>query len=386
MLPLHRLLATIAIVTALPARAEVFATVGARALGMGGAFVAICNDGTAVHYNPAGLFLEPRLMETIVGNLSESESEDFMDALSGVRGTDILSPAVYDDPEEVARLVARLRKLDAEGAGVIGGTGFGLYGGKQVHGASLEIVDFAHAWADVDLVHGSPGRNPETGFAVNGSKLHTTGIQAREVIYTFSHNFFSASFIVGLNLKYMDVRTYASETSVFGDAPSDRGNLIDAAFDLGKQKDKGYTADLGFIYVLTQRAKLGVVGKYLTGPDFDATTPTGKLSIDPQVRGGLSYVFGKWVYGDVDLDLTSNDTGVPDRKERQAAAGLEWWVGSKRSFAIRGGVHGNLASGGLSPVAALGFGYRAPHVMLDVGGEFLNPDETKIAITFSLLR
>jgi hypothetical protein len=37
-----------------------FESVGERALGMGGAFVAVANDATAVHWNPAGLVSGPR--------------------------------------------------------------------------------------------------------------------------------------------------------------------------------------------------------------------------------------------------------------------------------------------------------------------------------------
>jgi hypothetical protein len=41
---------------AAPASAQIsFEVIGARALGMGGAFVAVADDATAVHWNPAGL-------------------------------------------------------------------------------------------------------------------------------------------------------------------------------------------------------------------------------------------------------------------------------------------------------------------------------------------
>src|SRR5688500_12796217 len=38
-----------------PASAQTFETAGARALGMGGAFVAVADDVTAIWWNPAGL-------------------------------------------------------------------------------------------------------------------------------------------------------------------------------------------------------------------------------------------------------------------------------------------------------------------------------------------
>src|SRR5687768_8543679 len=44
---------------------HVFESVGERALGMGGAFVAVADDATAVHWNPAGLVSGPAAGMTI---------------------------------------------------------------------------------------------------------------------------------------------------------------------------------------------------------------------------------------------------------------------------------------------------------------------------------
>jgi hypothetical protein len=40
---------------AVPARAQIVESVGSRALGMGGAFVAVASDSSATWWNPAGL-------------------------------------------------------------------------------------------------------------------------------------------------------------------------------------------------------------------------------------------------------------------------------------------------------------------------------------------
>ena len=42
-----------------PARAQIYETVGTRAQGMGGAFVAVADDATATWWNPAGLATGP---------------------------------------------------------------------------------------------------------------------------------------------------------------------------------------------------------------------------------------------------------------------------------------------------------------------------------------
>lgn len=52
-------LALLCVLTAVPARAQIIEAAGSRALGMGGAFVAVASDSTATWWNPAGLAAGP---------------------------------------------------------------------------------------------------------------------------------------------------------------------------------------------------------------------------------------------------------------------------------------------------------------------------------------
>src|ERR1700675_4353509 len=49
------LAAALVVVSATPARAQLYEAVGTRAQGMAGAFVAVADDATATWWNPAGL-------------------------------------------------------------------------------------------------------------------------------------------------------------------------------------------------------------------------------------------------------------------------------------------------------------------------------------------
>src|SRR5258705_4401047 len=49
------LAATVVVVSATPARAQLYEDVGTRAQGMSGAFVAVADDATATWWNPAGI-------------------------------------------------------------------------------------------------------------------------------------------------------------------------------------------------------------------------------------------------------------------------------------------------------------------------------------------
>ncbi len=63
-----RAVAAFALVAALasPARAQIVESVGSRAQGMGGAFVAVANDSSATWWNPAGLADGP-FLDSAVG-------------------------------------------------------------------------------------------------------------------------------------------------------------------------------------------------------------------------------------------------------------------------------------------------------------------------------
>src|SRR5687767_15801609 len=57
-----------------PAGAQTVEAVGSRALGMGGAFVAVANDSSATWWNPAGLAAGPFLDMAIARTTSQVEA------------------------------------------------------------------------------------------------------------------------------------------------------------------------------------------------------------------------------------------------------------------------------------------------------------------------
>ena len=60
-----------------PASAQRFEVLGTRAAGMGGAFVAVADDATAVYWNPAGLALGGSYFSLVLdNNLGKAEPED----------------------------------------------------------------------------------------------------------------------------------------------------------------------------------------------------------------------------------------------------------------------------------------------------------------------
>ena len=80
----------IPLLTSVPASAQTFETVGTQAAGMGGAFVAVADDATAVYWNPAGLALGGSYFSLVLDyNQGKAEPEDISQA--GSRSASIIA-------------------------------------------------------------------------------------------------------------------------------------------------------------------------------------------------------------------------------------------------------------------------------------------------------
>jgi hypothetical protein len=65
-----------AVMVARPAEAQTFETLGTRAAGMGGAFVAVADDATAVYWNPAGLALGGSYFSVVIETAQDKTEPD----------------------------------------------------------------------------------------------------------------------------------------------------------------------------------------------------------------------------------------------------------------------------------------------------------------------
>jgi hypothetical protein len=68
-------MALLCLSVAIPAHSQIVETVGSRALGMGGAFVAVASDSSATWWNPAGLAAGPFVDIAVGGGLIETERD-----------------------------------------------------------------------------------------------------------------------------------------------------------------------------------------------------------------------------------------------------------------------------------------------------------------------
>jgi len=275
-----------------PAAGQSFEAVGERALGMGGAFVAVANDSTATWWNPAGLATGP-FLDLSIGTASGAADSAYPASKGGAwwfsLGTPPLGVSYY-------RLkITEIRAAPATGTAAAGRE-------DRAAGDGIQSLSMSQFGATV---------------------LHSiaTGVTA------------------AATLKY--VRATA-RVRLFDEA--DSVMAIPQLLDEGEELSDGEThgtvdVDLG---VLASRGpvRLGLTARNLREPQF------GEWQLSRQVRLGAAFdgaVAGMVpVTVSVDADLRRYAAALGDR--RVVAFGGEYWVRPQR-IALRGGARFNTVGG-----------------------------------------
>ena len=296
-----------------PCDAQVFEATGQRALGMGGAFVAVADDATATYWNPAGLATGATVdaclaygsQRALAGRAdaawpaSETAATSFCLAMPALgfsynrlRGSDVVGPV-----PPTATVPGGRQDLRPRGAGV----------------SMLDTRQFG-----VTLV-----QSVWRGLAVGGT------------------------------LKYVRGRAGT------GEQPADLGAdaLLEQASSLPGLVGHAFDADIG-VMVNAGSFRAGVTIRNLLAPEFE-TGAGGVLQLHRQARVGVAMTPGTdaavhaaedgWIVA-VDADLTRTPASAGDR--RMIAAGLERWLAGRR-LGLRGGVRVNTV-GPARPVGAGG--------------------------------
>ncbi len=250
-----------------PASAQhVFESVGERALGMGGAFVAVADDATAVHWNPAGLVTGPRGGMTIGWHRFQFGNQ---------KGEPIPGPA---------RRSASLTSL-----------------GTWPLGLAYGRFETTRLVAD------------EVG-AIHAETLQTSQYSAT-MLQSVTHGL-----VVGSTLKY--VRGH------FAEAPVDGGTIKDAlaaGADLEASRSGRFDLDLGVMANLAP-LRVGLTWKNLRSPSFGGE-PTPANTLPRQARLGFALLPTPGLTLAMDVDL--NTVALRDGLRRMFAFGGEGRLGPR---------------------------------------------------------
>jgi hypothetical protein len=286
------LLLTLLIAALVPpvAMAQSEAPVGVRATGMGGAFVAVADDSSAVFWNPAGLASGSYFSVALDTNrLETTEDTSFPHRRS-------------------AFMIA------------LGAPAFGL---------SYFSTTVTRAAATLSV----PGQGDPS--------LAIERLAARHVGATVVQSL-TRHVVVGATLRL--VRGAAS-TGTIGVADAAAFDDVENLFP-GKSTTK-FDTDLGLM-VSSRVAKAGISLRNAFEPTF--STPDGSaITLDRRVRAGVSLQLLQAITVAADLDFTKASTSLGEW--RDAAVGAE--AHPARRAWVRGGIHWNTAGGDGGPGAAL---------------------------------
>jgi hypothetical protein len=317
--------------------------VGPRSAGMGGAAVAVSDDGSALWTNPAGFARDPRMdAEILAGGVATNRNEftSLVDRLSAI---DLVRLRAGLDQDRIPGAVADLKTLARPGTGVVASGVAGAVFGKSGWAFGIGDLAFAGVSPTIDLVHVSPGNDPATGFVNNTSAVSFAGLEAREARLSYATSFFAKALLVGATARYIQGRTYFVRRTVFDVSSSDPAALArDALRENGRDTSR-VAFDAGAMVNILGKVRVGLVSTAINEPEFDvARDPLrpslvgapATLRLPRTLRAGIAAAPIGLLTVAADYDLRATDTLLPGGKSRQFSFGAEVKL---PLFAIRAG-------------------------------------------------
>jgi hypothetical protein len=189
------------------------------------------------------------------------------------------------------------------------------------------------------------------------------GLEARQAGFSYAYAFADRTFAIGATAKIIQGAAYSSSVNVQG---SDAGTSFTS--DLGKATlSTAFGIDVGAVYRPSSWLRIGVVGKDLNQPTFDA--PGGDFKLNPQARAGIAVNPYESLTIAFDGDITANKTFVPGIKSRVLSLGAEqkvlWDI-----LSLRAGVLKNVEDAHSYFTPTAGIGVRIWALRADIGGGY----------------
>ena len=287
------------------AQAQILESVGSRALGMGGAFVAVASDSTASWWNPAALAAGPFVDVAIARAVTEARGQ---------------LPAMRD----------RTTWLTL---------------GTPPFGFSYYRFQVTNIGDSSPTVPGGQDRQGiRAGVPLQSLSVNQFGVTLDQSIAGGVH--------VGTTLKYLRGNLRAGS----GDALTTPGALLDEAEGFGGGTAQGrFDLDVGAIAVAGP-IRVGAVGRNLTEPEFGSV-----MRLPRQYRVGAAYdaepAFSVPLMVALDADVRPYPTGTGDR--RVVALGAEEWFLGQRLGVRAGGRFNTVGAKERAATAGVSYAVRA---------------------------
>ena len=348
------------------ARAAEFVFVGPRAMGMGGAGVAITTDALATYWNPAGLAMTQTVDVRILGGTQVIDRAGIANAVHDLENFNTTDSSAAN----IAKAQDIANRINTPGANTSFNGAAGLYikghFGEHAFGFNISDVPTGGSYLSVPVsVRCSP--NPDcsgtpTSVSVSGAAA-VRMLEARQAAFSYAYAFADKMFSIGMTAKVIQGAAYNGTQQLNG------GQDIKLSDSLGKATiSTTYGIDVGAIYRPASWLRFGVVAKDLNAPEFDS--PDGsKIKLGPQVRGGMALNPYSSLTLSADVDMTSNKTLVPGVKSQVLSLGAEQTILTE-FLSFRIGAFKNMQDAGTPFTPTAGLGLRIFAFRLDLGGGY----------------
>ncbi len=343
------------------ASAAEFVISGPRAMGMGGAGVAVTTNALATYWNPAGLAMTQTVDVRLQGGGQATDRLGIGDALHDLENFDRndISPTNQVKAQSIADHINR----PGATVSVSGSAGLYFKGHLGEHAFGFNISDVATGGGFVSTpVTVTPPAGPGSPVTVTG-QMALRGLEARQLAFSYAYAFADKTFSIGITAKVIQGASYNGSTELLG------GSGVSTTDHFGKPTiSTTYGIDMGAIYRPSSWVRVGVVAKDLNTPTFDAAGG-GTLKLEPQVRVGFAVNPYSTLTLTADVDATSNKTFVPGVKSQLLSLGLEQTILSE-FLSFRIGTFKNMQDASTPFIPTAGLGMRWFNFRADAGGGY----------------
>jgi hypothetical protein len=344
-----------------------FVAVGPRAMGMGGAGVAVTTDALATYWNPAGLAMTQTVDIRIQGSGQVIDRLGIADAVHDLENFDPKDPNLAANQAKAQDIADRINRPGAT-VSINGSAGLYIKGHLGEHAFGVNISDVATGGGFVSdparvFVNPNPNCVDPTSVVCLTGTMALRALEVRQVAFSYAYAFADKTFSFGVTGKLLQGAAYSGSTTLTG------GTDVSITDNFGKPTlSTAFGIDVGAIYRPSSWLRFGVVAKDINQPTFDA--PGGEeLKLGPQVRGGIAVNPYSSLTLTADVDATSNKTFVPGVKSQVLSLGAEQTIFSE-FLSFRLGAFKNMKDAGTPFTPTAGLGLRIFALRVDVGGGY----------------
>ena len=352
---------------------------GPRAMGMGGAGVALAQGPVGAYWNPAGLGQteNPSGIQVPIGMNLELTGQ-FLEGANDFHDISKDCPAGARCTQ--ANINLALSKMNRADNGLRGDFSAGTE--IKIKRVAVFVNNFSYfaGIPRVDMTNKTPAN---IGQGLNLSKLVLRGIQVTEIGAGYGQELpFAPGLLVGGNLKALIGKAGYYDLLIVANSPDSSDAL--RKYLNGSKTNVQPGIDLGLLWDVNRtfesvplRPRVGITGRNINNPRFsnpDQAKLAGerdKYSLQGNARLGLAVSpFRFWNIA-ADADLTRNPTPVDGVASQMVSLGSELNIFNRDwlNIPLRAGIMRNMADAGSKTAFTGGFGLNFLHFTADIAAK-----------------